>query len=72
MTDITTHSGYLQRFWREVQERPESRHPMRDAHICVESELRTEHGLRRYSTYRSFSTAKTRHVKRANLKPAHR
>lgn len=47
MTDITTHSGYLQRFWREVQERPESRHPMRDAHICVESELRAEHGLRR-------------------------
>lgn len=68
MTDITTNQGYLQRFWERVQGNPDSRHPMRDAHISVESELRTQHGLRRYSTYRSFSAAKSRGTSRAILK----
>lgn len=68
--DLTTNKGYMSRFWECVQDNPDSRHPMRDALNSVESELRARHGLRRYSTYRSFSTAKGRGTQRAILRPA--
>jgi len=58
--DLTTNPGYMRRFWHHVQEHPESRSPMKDALNCVESELREQHGLRRYSSLRSFSVVKGR------------
>ena len=60
MPDLTTHSGYMDRFWEHVSEHPEKRDPMKYALICVESELRSSHGVQRYSSYRSFSTVKGR------------
>jgi len=72
MTDLTTHDGYMRRFRELTQASADSRCPMRDAHISVESELRSGYGLRRYSTYRSFSTAKSRGTRRAILRPSNK
>ena len=58
--DITTNEGYKAEFWDRVQQNCTSPHPMRDAHISIESELRAEHGVQRYSSYRSFSVVKGR------------
>ncbi len=58
--DITTSEGYRAAFWERVQENAASNHPMRDAHISLESELRAEYGVQRYSSYRSFSVVKGR------------
>jgi len=58
--DLTTNSGYMASFWERVQDAQQSHHPMRDALKSVESDLRQQHGVQRYSTYRSFSTVKGR------------
>lgn len=60
MTDLTTNEGYKAAFWERVQENRASAHPMRDALNSVESELRSTHGVQRYSSYRSFSVVKGR------------
>lgn len=60
MPDITTQSGYMERFWELVSENRFSKSPMRDALNSLESELYAQYGLRRYTTYVSFSVAKMR------------
>ncbi len=55
-----TNDGYIARFWELVAEYRENRAPMRDALISLESELLVSSGVQRYSTYRSFSAAKSR------------
>lgn len=60
MPDITTQSGYMERFWELVSENRLSKSPMRNALILLESELYAQYGLRRYTTYVSFSVVKTR------------
>lgn len=59
-TDIRTSQGYMIRFWQLVSESSDASAPMRLAFISIESELYHFHGLRRYSSYRSFSTVKRR------------
>lgn len=59
-TDLTTARGYAARFWELVAEKQDSRCPMHDALQLVESELYERHGLRRYTSYGSFSAAKSR------------
>ena len=58
--DITTAAGYMDRFWQLVSENQHFRDPMRKALFSLESELLSKHGVRRYTTYFSFSAAKTR------------
>ena len=58
MNDIRTHDGYMSRFWDLVAKNQQFRDPMRKAFICVESELFSLYGLRRYRTYESFKTGK--------------
>lgn len=58
--DLTTNKGYMNRFWQHVQDHPDAPSPMKDALNCVESELRAQHGLRRYSSLRSFTVVKSR------------
>lgn len=68
--DIKTPGGYMSRFW-ELASETDSRSPMRDALRRLESELSEQHGVRRYSTYESFSAAKSRGltgVRLTNLK----
>lgn len=60
MADIKTSEGYMQRFWELAAENQDYRDPMRKALICVESELQEIYGVRRYSSYDSFSAAKSR------------
>jgi len=60
MADIKTPEGYMQRFWELTSEYQEHRDPMRKALISIEGELLTEYGVRRYSSYDSFSAAKSR------------
>ena len=67
MTDLKTHDGYMQRFWELVAENRNDRAPMKKALICLESELYARHGLRRYTTYVSFSMAKMRKPQRAKF-----
>lgn len=50
----------MSRFWELVAERQDSRSPMNDALISLESELLVALGVRRYTTYKSFSAAKSR------------
>ena len=58
--DISTPRGYMNRFWELASEHQDSRAPMREALRSLESELSANHGARRYSTYESFSAAKSR------------
>ena len=58
----------MARFWELVAEHRNERAPMRNAHICVESEFRQRHGVQRYSTYKSFSTVKSRSRNGHNLR----
>ena len=67
MPDLTTHSGYMDRFWELVAEHPENRAPMKNALNCVESELLASSVVRRYTTYLSFSAAKSRRRRREIL-----
>lgn len=60
MNDLTTHIGYMARFWELVSANLDTKAPMRNALFSLESELYSNYGVRRYSTYRSFSTAKSR------------
>lgn len=62
--DILTNTGYMRRFWERVSDLEDSRQPMRDALKEVEEELANEHGVRRYSTYESFSASKSRNKDR--------
>lgn len=67
MPDLTTHSGYMDRFWELVSENHDNRAPMRNALNCVESELLQSNGAGRYNTYHSFSAAKSRRRRRQIL-----
>ena len=60
MTDIKTPEGYMSRFWDYVAENQDQRDPMRKALISLEGELLSRHGVRRYTSYVSFSAAKSR------------
>ena len=60
MPDLKTQDGYMQRFWELVQENNSCSAPMRKALISLESELLSRYGVRRYSSYDSFSAAKSR------------
>ena len=58
--DLTTNPGYMKRYYQHVQAIPDTPTRMNDALICVESELRQQHGLRRYSTLNSLRAATSR------------
>ena len=60
MADIKTSDGYMKRFWELAAENQEYRDPMRKALISLEGELLARHGVRRYTSYDSFSAAKSR------------
>jgi len=68
MMDITTHEGYMARFWELVTEKQDQAQPHREAWISLEHELSEQHGVRRYQTYGSFRTAKYK----CKLKPLRR
>mgnify|MGYP003440523423 FL=1 len=58
MNDITTHEGYMARFWELVTEKQDHSRPHLEAWRSLENELFEHYGLRRYHTYGSFKTAK--------------
>lgn len=58
--DIRTCEGYMLRFWALVSEYSNTRAPMRNALNSLESELYASYRVRRYASYRSFSTVKGR------------
>lgn len=60
MTDLTTNKGYMTRYYEHMQACPDTPHRSNEALICVESELRQQYGLRRYSTLNSFRAATSR------------
>lgn len=59
----------MKRFWELAGENQGHRDPMRKALRGVESELLTQHGLRRYKSYDSFSAAKSRGCRGIRLTP---
>jgi hypothetical protein len=69
MHDLKTNDGYNKRFRELVAEKRNERAPMKNALNCVESELREQHGVMRYSTYLSFSASKSRNPHRARFRP---
>lgn len=69
MADLTTHKGYMSRVLELAGENQSARDPMRRAFFCVESELRDQHGVRRYTSYGSFMAGKARRPQRARLRP---
>lgn len=68
MTDITTSSGYMARFWELVAENQHSRSPMRDALRLLEGELFDRHNARRYKNYNSFAATKCKRPRKASFK----
>jgi hypothetical protein len=55
----------MKRFWDMAAQNCDSRAPLRDAFISLESELYEVSGIRRYKTYGSFRVGKHRQPKRA-------
>jgi len=69
--DLTTNKGYMKRYYEHVQAASDSPDRMSKALNCVESDLRQQHGLRRYSTLNSLRAATSRKRDRGcRLRPA--
>lgn len=66
---ILTHEGYVSRYLELVGENQQSRNCCEVAWTRTETELRTAHGVRRYTSLASFQVCKSKGVTKSNLTP---
>lgn len=67
--NILTHEGYIARYLELVGENQQHRRCCEIAWTRTETELRTAHGVKRYTSLPSFQAARSKGVKTSNLTP---
>ena len=67
--NILTHEGYVARYLELVGENQQHRRCCQMAWTRTETELRTAHGVKRYTSLSSFQVCRSKGVTKSNLTP---
>ena len=67
--NVLTHEGYVARYLELVGENQQHRRCCQMAWTRTETELRTAHGVKRYTSLSSFQVCRSKGVTKSNLTP---